>query len=249
MDSTTRLAALVAAAAAALLLALLLTTTSLGVAPDGLGRANSSACLHWLEECQDWKVCAEHRDGGGRRLSGAASDGGRRNATRRAGSAGKPRSSRAHASKDSAVAMAASCATRRLRHVLIVHEQHPQELGCDRRLLAIMQQLQAQGLTVSLLYRKHVPPSMQSPRTRELAARLGVGDGFAEADLDGCLMRPPGLYRYSGPRQLEALAARGWFELVLVTTWFWNDPQVAPQFSGAIRRRDYARRAIRRAIL
>ena len=227
MESPTRLPTLVAAAAAALLLALLLTTT-LGVAPDGLGRANSSACLHWLEECQDWKVCAEHRDGGGRRLSGAASDGGRRNATRRAGSAGKPRSSRAHASKDSADAMAASCATRRLRHVLIVHEQHPQELGCDRRLLAIMQQLQAQGLTASLLYRKHVPDSMQSPRTARLAEMMGATP-FDERELAGCLRPPPALYRYVSSRQLQRLASRGWFELVLVTLWFWNDPQ--PSFA------------------
>ena len=66
------------------------------------------------------------------------------------------------------------CAARQLRHALIVHEQHPQELGCDRRLLAIVQLLQAQGLTVSLLYRKHVPASMQSPPTAELAEMLGA---------------------------------------------------------------------------
>ena len=79
-----------------------------------------------------------------------------------------------------------------LRHVLVVHEQHPQELGCDRRLLAIVQLLRAQGLTVSLLYRKHVPPSMQSPRTPELAALLGV-EAFDAEELDGCL-RPLRLF-------------------------------------------------------
>ena len=77
-----------------------------------------------------------------------------------------------------------------LRHVLVVHEQHPQELGCDRRLLAIVQLLRAQGLTVSLLYRKHVPPSMQSPRTPELAALLGV-EAFDAEELDGCLRPLP----------------------------------------------------------
>ena len=42
--------------------------------------------------------------------------------------------------------------------------------------------LQAQGLRVSLLYRKHVPASMQSPSSAGLAALLGVA-GFDEAEL------------------------------------------------------------------
>ena len=132
--------------------------------------------------------------------------------------------------------------------VLVVHEQQPQALGCDRRLLALMRLLDSQHSRVSLLYRHGVPPSMQSPPTAELADALGI-DAFDAAQIGGCLRPPPALYEYTSRAQLEALFAKGWFELVLVTTWFWNDPQVAPQFSGAIRRRDYARRAIRRAIL
>ena len=188
---------------ASALLVLLAVAGSLRPAPARLllGRANSSACLSWLEPCAKWEVCAA-----------------------RHGNASK--------SPPPAGWAAAACpaAARPLRHVLVVHEQHPQELGCDRRLLAIVQLLQAQGLRVSLLYRKHVPASMQSPSSAALAALLGVV-GFDEAELlqGSCLRPPPALYHYAGPEQLRALAARGWFDVVLVTVWFWNDPR--PSFA------------------
>jgi hypothetical protein len=107
-------------------------------------------------------------------------------------------------------------------------------------------------LRVSLLYRKHVPASMQSPSSASLAALLGVAGfanpnpnpdpdpdpdpdpnpnpspnpnqvaGFDEAELlqGSCLRPPPALYHYAGPEQLRALAARGWFDVVLLTVWF-----------------------------
>ena len=188
---------------ASALLVLLAVAGSLRPAPARLllGRANSSACLSWLEPCAKWEVCAARHG----------------NASKSPPPAGW-------------AATACPAAARPLRHVLVVHEQHPQELGCDRRLLAIMQLLQAQGLRVSLLYRKHVPASMQSPSSAALAALLGVV-GFDESELlqGSCLRPPPALYHYAGPEQLRALAARGWFDVVLVTVWFWNDPR--PSFA------------------
>ena len=52
---------------------------------------------------------------------------------------------------------------------------------------------------MSLLYRKHVPASMQSPSSASLAALLGVV-GFDETELlqGGCLRPPPALYHYAG---------------------------------------------------
>lgn len=112
--------------------------------------------------------------------------------------------------------------------VLIVHEQHPQALGCDRRLLALVALMQASGSTVSLLYRRHVPAANQSPRTSKLASLLGVR-AFDEAELSGgCLRAPPALYRFDGrANHLVRLAEAGWFDLVLMSVWFWNEPQPA----------------------
>ena len=116
------------------------------------------------------------------------------------------------------------------RHVLIVHEQHPQPLGCDRRLLSLVSLLKAEGWKVSLFYRRHVREEQQSPRTAELAAQLGIPGPFDAASyLDsGCLHPPPALYKFAGRgRQLARLASQGWFDLVLVSVWFWNEPQPA----------------------
>ncbi len=128
-----------------------------------------------------------------------------------------------------------SCKARGIGHaavqqVLVVHEQHPQPLGCDRRLLSLIGLLQAERRQVSLLYRKHVAEREQSPRTAALAELLGIAD-FALADLEGgCLRAPPALYRFTGRmRQLARIAQTGWFDLVLIGVWFWNDP--APAFA------------------
>jgi len=112
--------------------------------------------------------------------------------------------------------------------VLIIHEQHPQPLGCDRRLLSLVGLMQAEGRHVSLLYRRHVPPSEQSPTTAVLARMLGVSD-FIETELEhGCLRSPPAIYRFGGrARQISRLVQTGWFDIVLVGVWFWNDPQPA----------------------
>ena len=115
-----------------------------------------------------------------------------------------------------------------MRQVLVVHEQHPQALGCDRRLLSLVRLLQLQGRQVSMLYRRDAPLSQQSPRTPVLAEQLGVRNFVAE-EVHSCLKAPPALYRYVAPRQLHRLAAQGWFDLVLLTVWFWNDP--APSFA------------------
>jgi hypothetical protein len=87
--------------ASALLLLLLAIAGSLRPAPARLllGRANSSACLSWLEPCVKWEVCASRH----------------RNASTPPTPAGW-------------AAAACTTKTRPLRHVLVVHEQHPQEL-------------------------------------------------------------------------------------------------------------------------
>ena len=112
--------------------------------------------------------------------------------------------------------------------VLIVHEQHPQPLGCDRRLLALVSLMQSDGRQVSLLYRRHVPRNQQSPRTAELALRLGVRR-WDDSNLDAaCLRAPPALYRFSGRgKQIARLAQQGWFDMILVSVWFWNEPSFA----------------------
>jgi hypothetical protein len=111
-----------------------------------------------------------------------------------------------------------------------VHEQYPQALGCDRRLLALVRLMKLQGSNVSLLYRRQVPRSEQSPPTPELAKMLMAGRASAGlAELDGaCLTEPPALYPFSGRgAQLARLARSGWFDMVLITVWFWNDPSPA----------------------
>ena len=105
-----------------------------------------------------------------------------------------------------------------------MHEQQPQPLGCDRRLLSLVRLLQDEGRHVSLLYRHDVPAAEQAPPTAQLAELLGVSP-FDPAHLSGCLRPPPALYLYAGnTRQIERLAERGWFGMLLVTVWFWNDP-------------------------
>ena len=48
--------------------------------------------------------------------------------------------------------------------------------------------MRSDGWQVSLLYRRHVPASQQSPRTAALAAQLGIVP-FDESELDsGCLI-------------------------------------------------------------
>lgn len=88
-------------ASALLLLLLIAIAGSLRPAPARLllGRANSSACLSWLEPCVEWEVCAARH----------------RNASTPPSPAGW-------------AAAACPAAVRPLRHVLVVHEQHPQEL-------------------------------------------------------------------------------------------------------------------------
>lgn len=126
------------------------------------------------------------------------------------------------------VAHSARCSAKR-KHVLIVHEQHPQPLGCDRRLLSLVAMMQANGWHVSLFYRRHARVEQQSPRTAELATQLGVRDFDASQHLDGgCLRSPPAIYRFAGRgKQLARLAQQGWFDLVLLSVWFWNEPDPA----------------------
>jgi len=117
------------------------------------------------------------------------------------------------------------------KSVLIIHEQHPQAMGCDRRLLALARLMQDEGRTVSLLYRRDAPPSQQSPLTEQLAEMLGMQD-FRHDELTSCLRPPPALYKYKSASQLERLFEQGWFDLVLLSVWFWSDP--APCFAELV---------------
>ena len=191
-------------------------------------------CLEWLEDCKPWHVCNSTE---------AAAESNSTVTPTHISVMERQYVLRGGCNGDPVTGVGSGGGLR----VLVVHEQQPQALGCDRRLLALMRLLDSQHSRVSLLYRHGVPPSMQSPPTAELADALGI-DAFDAAQIGGCLRPPPALYEYTSRAQLEALFAKGWFELVLVTTWFWNDPQVAPQFSAQFRR-EFARRAIRRAIL
>ena len=183
-------------------------------------------CLEWLEDCKPWHVCNSTE---------AAAESNSTVTPTHISVMERQYVLRGGCNGDPVTGVGSGGGLR----VLVVHEQQPQALGCDRRLLALMRLLDSQHSRVSLLYRHGVPPSMQSPPTAELADALGI-DAFDAAQIGGCLRPPPALYEYTSRAQLEALFAKGWFELVLVTTWFWNDPQVAPQFFGAIRQRDYA---------
>ena len=88
--------------------------------------------------------------------------------------------------------------------------------------------MQADGWKVSLLYRRHVREEQQSPRTAELAARLGVVGDVTEHVDGGCLHAPPALYRFDGRfRHIARIAQQGWFDLVLCSVWFWNEPSPA----------------------
>ena len=137
---------------------------------------NSSTCLNWRAgragspPCRDWSVC-----------SGIVA----------------PRMGRglgAACVAPSGAAGGDGSGSERVRQVLLVHEQHPQPLGCDRRLLSLVRLLQDQGkVRVSLLYRRDVPPHEQAPRTPELAASLGI-EPFDMAQLDGCIRPPPALW-------------------------------------------------------
>ena len=47
------------------------------------------------------------------------------------------------------------------------------------------------------------------------------------------LARPPTLsYEYTDLDSLAAFARRGWFDVVLVSVWFWHDP--APSFAEVV---------------
>lgn len=182
---------------------------------------NSSICLEWLDDspCEDWHTCAVNQTaahaGPEAGVATCASDG--------------PQDMGKGAPGRALVADPGEPQHDPSLHVLVVHEQQPQALGCDRRLLALVRLLQEEGRRVSLLYRHGVPPSEQAPPTTELAELLGVSP-FNPSHLSGCLRPPPALYEYTGDeRQLQRLAQRGWFGLILVTVWFWNDP--SPSFA------------------
>ena len=202
---TMRYSLLLLGALALLLLLLLLWLPSRG------GRVSqSSICLDWLEPCADWETCPPLTNQtrsvpAGQVCAGAA----------------RPLGQSLPLPSDGGALSSYA------RDVLIVHEQHPQPLGCDRRLLSLIKLLQAEGRRVSLLYRRDVPPSEQSPPTAQLAHELGIAP-FAPNELGSCLRPPPALYRYAAPRQVERLMQRGWFGLILVTVWFWNDPCASP---------------------
>lgn len=183
----------------------------------GLSADQSSLCLDWLEPCIDWRTCqrANKTEMGTSILSVHTSNG---KATCHAEDAGP---ALRHGWQLSSEELRSHPD---LQHVLIVHEQHPQPLGCDRRLLSLVKLMQAEGRHVSLLYRHDVPESEQSPPTAQLAQELGVL-AFDPSEIDSCLRPPPALYRYAGNlRQLERLMQRSWFGMILVTVWFWSDP-------------------------
>jgi hypothetical protein len=56
--------------------------------------------------------------------------------------------------------------------LLIVHEQHLQQMGCDVRLLGIIRGLIAEGVEVSMLFRAHTPVAKRAPSSEKLAAML-----------------------------------------------------------------------------
>ena len=61
--------------------------------------------------------------------------------------------------------------------------------------------------------------------------RYGVRDFDPDTDLDGpCVRSPPAIYRFAGrARQLARLAQIGWFDTILISVWFWNEP--SPSFA------------------
>ena len=119
--------------------------------------------------------------------------------------------------------------------ILIAHEQHLQEVGSDRRLLALISSLRMLGTEVSLIFRtsKGAPPSRRRPSTRQLAKLLGAASSSAIL-LDESRPPPrlPAILEYGGTSSLTALVEAAEFDLVLCTLWFWYDPQ--PSFAELV---------------
>lgn len=112
-------------------------------------------------------------------------------------------------------------------HILIVHEQHLQSMGCDMRLLGIIRALLGCGQRVSLFFRGHTPEHRRHPPTRELASLLQIPHGFNDTDLrkDVRQLPPPAIYERTTTAQVAQLFAEGWFNAVIVFFWFWHDPK------------------------
>ena len=130
---------------------------------------------------------------------------------------------------DKHAAAASTCGARSAPplSILIAHEQHLQQMGCDTRLLGIVKGMRSGGHTVSLLFRHSTPVELRSPPSADVAQLLGIR-GFREEDLraDAATRPPPPLMaEYAGGAQLARLFARGQFNAVLVFFWFWLDPK------------------------
>ena len=112
--------------------------------------------------------------------------------------------------------------------ILIAHEQHLQQMGCDTRLLGIVKGMRRAGHTVSMLFRQSTPAELRSPPSGELAEVLGISGAFREENLRADVSTrppPPQLYEYTGGAQLARLFSAGLFNAVLVFFWFWLDPK------------------------
>lgn len=111
--------------------------------------------------------------------------------------------------------------------MLIVHEQHLQQMGSDARLLALVRALVRARQNVSLFFRSHTPEVRRSPPTEELARLLHVDHGYSEADLrrDVRSLPPPAIYERTTSAQVARLFSQGWFNAVIFFFWFWHDPK------------------------
>ena len=104
--------------------------------------------------------------------------------------------------------------------ILVAHEQHLQDVGSDRRVLALLRQLRERS-TVSLLFRKAAPPARRSPKTADLAAFLGVSSPVHALRLDETPPMPPAIYELGDTPSLTSLLRIARFDFVLVGLWFW----------------------------
>ena len=74
-------------------------------------------------------------------------------------------------------------------------------MGCDVRLLGIIESLLSLGAEVSLYFRTHTPIPKRSPSSNELATLLHIPRGYREDWLrrDVRELPPPAIYEHAGP--------------------------------------------------
>jgi GT2 family glycosyltransferase/glycosyltransferase involved in cell wall biosynthesis len=113
--------------------------------------------------------------------------------------------------------------------ILIIHEvlPHPDQNGCDVRLLQILKELLAQGHELTYLARSGAGRETYTLPLEQLGIKA-----FSE-DLEG-LRR----FGYDGPSTWspEAVLKEGRFDLAILFHWFWSSLSVPEQYLDQIRR-------------